>query len=400
MLVYTGILLLMKAILFALIFFLVSCASTDSIIDESSKNAKESFSAEARIPRQKPLKLTFAGDIMAHNVNYEMDNYSLIYEDVFSLLHADDISFANFETPVCDELPDESYPTFNVNSRYALAAINGGFEAFSLANNHTNDQGMLGIKSTKDFFQSMKSAGVYSAGIKTGEGISYDVITVQGWTILFAAVTEIVNIHEDLDAFDVYFYTEKRRSELKADITTLQSEHPHDIFVLGVHVYEPEYDTRVTEKRKTWFYELLDAGVDIVWGNHPHVTQEWELIKSEEGDKLIMYSIGNTISGQNYYPNYDDPLHRYEDTGTSIFLHADIKDTNTHENLSTNAIGNVVLSIHLDTTIIAAHKDEHNNMLIKRLTPEFIQTQNKKHSDYYTVRLQDMEQITGTTIWR
>ncbi len=389
----------MKALFFVLCFFIASCA-TSVQRPEGNEDSVVQQSSNVNPPRQIPLKLTFAGDIMAHNVNYEMDNYNLIYEDVASLLHADDISFANFETPVCDQLPDESYPTFNVNSRYARAAIDGGFDAFSLANNHTNDQGMLGITSTRDYFDSMKPFGVYSAGIKRSDSLSYDVIETQGWTVLFAAVTEIVNIREDLDAFDVYFYTEKRRSDLLADITTLQSEHPHDIFVLGVHVYESEYDTRVTDKRKEWFYDLLDSGVDIVWGNHPHVTQEWELFKSDSGDKLIMYSIGNTISGQNYYPNYDDPLHRYEDTGTSILLHADVKDKSAHTNLSSTNVGDVVLSINAHPTIIAAHKDEHNNMLIKRLTPDFIQAQNKKNADYYTVRLQDMEQITGTTIWQ
>ncbi len=37
---------------------------------------------------------------------------------------------------------------------------------------------------------------------------------------------------------------------------------------------------------------LIDAGADIVWGNHPHVLQGAELYKGH----LIMYSMGNLIS--------------------------------------------------------------------------------------------------------
>ncbi len=397
---YESILYVMKCIYIALCLFIVSCAS-NTIVTELESSYIENEKKPLHSPRQSPLLLTFAGDIMAHNVNYNMKDYSLIYEDVEDLLHADDISFANFEAPVNDALPNESYPTFNVNSPYALAAIKGGFDAFSLSNNHTNDQGLIGIKSSKAFFDSQRSNGVYSAGIKKTEELSYDVITTQGWTVLFVAITEIVNSREHLDTFDVYSPTKKRREELKNDLLKLQSNNPHDIFVLSVHVADPEYDIRVSENRREWFYELLASGVDIVWGNHPHVTKEWELIKSDKGDKLIMYSIGNTISGQNYHPNYEDPLHPFEDTGTSIFLHLDVREQgNKSTHFEGTEVGDVILSMSIDTTIIVTHKDENKNMLIKKLTPEFISQQNKQNRDYYRVRLQDMEKITGKTIWQ
>ncbi len=389
----------MKALFFVLFFLITSC-TTSVQHHENQENVMQLRPSNSNAPRQNPLMLTFAGDIMAHTVNFRMADYNLIYEDVAPLLHADDISFANFETPVTDSLPYETYPTFNVQSPYAIAAIDGGFDAFSLSNNHTNDQGIIGIESTREFFQSLRSQGVYSAGIKRDDGLSYDIIETQGWTILFAAVTEIVNSYNDVDAFDMYSYTEKRRQDLKNDIIALQNAYPHDMFVLGVHVYEPEYDTRVSDKRKAWFHELLDVGVDIVWGNHPHVTQEWELIKSKQGDKLIMYSIGNTISGQTYNRNYENPLAPREDTGTSIFLHADIQNKKASSNLKGSAIGDVVLGIQIDTTIIVTHRDEYNNTLIKKLTPEFIEAQNEQNRAYYTVRLDDMKNITGTTTWR
>ncbi len=388
----------MKFLCIILCLFFVSCASVPITI--GSEINVEMQNPSQNPPRQNPLLLTFAGDIMAHNVNYEMKDYSLIYDDVRELLQSDDISFANFEVPVNDDLPNESYPTFNVHSDYAIAAIEGGFDAFSLANNHTNDQGLQGILSTRKFFQGMRSKGVYSAGIKTENELSYDIIETQGWTILFAAITEIVNLYNHVDTFDVYLPTEKRRLDLKNDIIALQKAHPHDIFVLSVHVADPEYDIRVSENRREWFHELLASGVDIVWGNHPHVTKEWELIKSDLGDKLIMYSIGNTISGQNFYPSYEEPLHRYEDTGTSIFMHVNVKDKQAGSVFSSKEVGDVVLHLSLNTTIIATHKDNKNNMIIKKLNDEFIETQSKKNADYYKVRLLDMENITGKTIWQ
>ncbi|HOF86307.1 MAG TPA: CapA family protein, partial [Treponemataceae bacterium] len=53
-----------------------------------------------KVPTPEPLVLTFAGDIMAHDVNYSMRDYDRIYHDLSPLLHSDDLSFVNLETPV------------------------------------------------------------------------------------------------------------------------------------------------------------------------------------------------------------------------------------------------------------------------------------------------------------
>ena len=385
---------------------LFSCASNtgvEGVIQNPSLEPESIIEPNSltfsNFPRQESLHFTFAGDIMAHNVNYNMKNYDIIYDDVREILYNDDLSFANLEVPVCDDLPYETYPTFNIQSPYAMAAVNGGFDAFSLSNNHTNDQGLKGIKSTLKFFESIRNLRVWNTGIKRDNSISYEVINTQGWTVLFASITEILNAYNNTSTFDFYSFTEKGRLALKNDIIKLQKEHPHDIFVLGVHVADPEYDTTITDSRRKWFYELLDCGVDIIWGNHPHVTKEWEHIHSENGDKLIMYSIGNTISGQNYWPAYDTPLHEYEDTGTSVLLQVAITDKNHKLGEFTDSnIGDAILKFSLSHTYIATHKDEHNNMLIKQLTPEFIDQQNKQNRAYYKVRLEDMKNFQGITI--
>jgi poly-gamma-glutamate synthesis protein (capsule biosynthesis protein) len=94
---------------------------------------------QAKEPPRPPLVLTFAGDIMAHTVNFMMDDYRRIYEDLRPVLTADDLSFGNLETPVADSLPMSTFPSFNVHSAYLRAAVDGGFDVFSLANNHAND---------------------------------------------------------------------------------------------------------------------------------------------------------------------------------------------------------------------------------------------------------------------
>ncbi len=388
----------MKIVILLCGILLFSCATTVEQVEVIEISTIESIvtNFHSNPPRQESLYLTFAGDIMAHDENYTMKDYDIIYDDIRDILYSDDISFANLEVPVCDDLPYETYPTFNIQSPYAMAAINAGFDAFSVANNHTNDQGLLGIKSTLDFFEKQRYLGVYNAGIKRDTGLSYEIIETQGWTILFASITEILNMHSNTATFDYYSFTEKGKAALREDIKNLQNNYPHDIFVLGVHVADPEYDTTITDERREWFYELLDCGVDIIWGNHPHVTRDWELVTSKEGDKLIMYSIGNTISGQNYWPSYENPLHKFEDTGTSLLLQVYVSDKNTKlGSFACSEVGDIVLNFDLNHIYIANYKDEKNNMLIKQLTPEFIEKQNKQNKEYYTVRLEDMQQFEG-----
>ena len=65
---------------------------------------------------------------------------------------------------------------FNVKNEYAQAAIDAGFNVFSLANNHSNDQMAEGLNSTRVFFASKKN--IYSAGIKNknNDPLTYSLI--------------------------------------------------------------------------------------------------------------------------------------------------------------------------------------------------------------------------------
>ena len=122
----------------AVILILSSCTST-------SKASKTS-----------ELTLSFSGDIMAHDVNFKMKDYNRIYDDIRDILLNDDLTFGNVETPVCEERPLSSFPCFNIHKDYLRAAIEGGFDVFSFANNHTNDQGIQGIDGTIKSFNTLK----------------------------------------------------------------------------------------------------------------------------------------------------------------------------------------------------------------------------------------------------
>jgi poly-gamma-glutamate synthesis protein (capsule biosynthesis protein) len=277
-------------------------------------------------PSEQPLRMNFAGDIMAHTVNFNMPDYDKIYENVIPILRTADVSFGNLEIPVADSLPLSTYPRFNVHTPYVKAAVDAGFTVFSLANNHSNDQGTEGIIATRGVLAAM-TPPVVSSGLRSfkDQRMKPALFSVKGKKILFLAVTEILNSYDGAGKLVYYVApTIKARTAFLAELAKMRKEHPCDIFVLSIHLNEPEYVRTVNDAKRTWFAQIAEAGVDIVWGHHPHVMQDWELVTYEDGGKerqaLFMYSMGNFISGQRYAPDRENPDGMREYTGDGVIL--------------------------------------------------------------------------------
>lgn len=342
------------------------------------------------------LDLTFTGDLMAHTSNFRMKDYSLIYRDIEYITRNDDLTFTNLEVPVVADQPYENYPNFNIQPPYVEAAINAGFDVFSLANNHTNDQFAKGIASTYDYFTGLESDGTVTAacGLKhTGTtDISYRLIDKNGFKVLFVAVTEILNTFQDMTRIDYISPNAKGRKNFTSFCRELRESHPCDLFIVSMHVCEPEYVRTVTKARKDYFHQLLDAGVDIVWANHPHVTQEWEVITDESGEpsKLIMYSMGNLISGQRYYYNYANPEADREYTGDSLVMKVSAVKRDD---------GSVFLEL-IHPLFITTQIDSQGNFIIKRYTQSFLNGLSEQDNAYFTKRYELITKTTGLTICR
>ena len=73
------------------------------------------------------------------------------------------------------------------------------------------------------------------------------------------------------------------------------------LIVAAMH-WGNEGQYRPTEIQKNWAHTLIDAGVDIVWGNHSHVLQPIE----EYNGGIIYYSLGNCTFGGNTWPRDPD----------------------------------------------------------------------------------------------
>ena len=404
---------------------LFSCAT--------SKKAVEEQAAQKEIPAEKPvivlpaaeqqgpgpeqisetISMIFAGDIMAHEENFRMDNFSIIWKDIVPLLKSSDLCFANIEGPVCSGLPWHAYPLFNMHASYANAAVAAGFNVFSLANNHANDQELTGIRGTQSWADAcMKRTAtttrpVHAAGLKQAdEPLSYQYFSVRNWKILFLPVTELLNSPRQTAYINYISSTAAGRTAFIQQAALLRKKHPCDIFIISVHSNEEEYIRTVSSARKSFYHSLISSGsADVVWSNHPHVVKEWEKFgKKSDGSitGLIMYANGNTISGQRRDPQFNAPDTPRDYTGDGLLLRVIFSKKVYNKN--TGKIPEPVRITSAEPVLITTYIDPSDNYVIKQLDTALLTTLkqqgNKKWASYLQQRKILMEKIKGKTIWQ
>ena len=322
------------------------------------------------------IKLLFAGDIMAHTNNYHISSFDKIWRDVKYLIDGNDLVFANIEAPVDTTKPVSNYPNFNMPQNYVQAAVDAGFNVFSLCNNHSNDQYLDGIKETLKTVdriceQAAKNAtprSLYFSGLKNSKEseFSYNIIEKSGWKILFLPMTELLN-RPDFSEYINYVKTDdSSRNEFIDYVKKLREKNPCTIFILSFHTAEPEYTRNITSRQEKFYKELIKNGVDIIWANHAHIIKNRKIIVDTETncDKLIMYANGNTISGQRRNPDLTskNPNGERDNTGDGLFYKVTLKKDNN---------GSVKIK-KCEPIFITTYINTANEFVLKPLNQDFV----------------------------
>ena len=322
------------------------------------------------------IKLLFAGDIMAHTNNYHISSFDKIWRDVKYLIDGNDLVFANIEAPIDTTKPVSNYPNFNMPQNYVQAAVDAGFNVFSLCNNHSNDQYLDGIKETLKTVdriceQAAKNANprsLYFSGLKNSKEseFSYNIIEKSGWKILFLPMTELLN-RPDFSEYINYIKTDDAsRNEFIDYVKKLREKNPCTVFILSFHTAEPEYTRNITSRQEKFYKELIKNGVDIIWANHAHIIKNRKIIVDTETncDKLIMYANGNTISGQRRNPDLTskNPNGERDNTGDGLFYKVTLKKDNN---------GSVKIK-KCEPIFITTYINTANEFVLKTLNQDFV----------------------------
>lgn len=247
--------------------------------------------------------LLFVGDAMQHQAQLDRarelgggkgydwnECYSLIAPDIT----AADYAVCNLEVPLGGGPDYSGYPCFSAPDNYALALKDAGFDMFLTANNHCLDRGDKGARATLMALDRLgvDHIGTYADSLQRTRLVPF-IKDIKGFKVGFLNYTYGTNGIEPRDGIEVSMIDRDRMArEIKAT-----RKAGAEIVVVAVH-WGVEYVLLPGQAQQDLAQFLVDQGVDMVIGGHPHVIQPMEVVRNEAENKdvLVVYSLGNLIS--------------------------------------------------------------------------------------------------------
>lgn len=242
-------------------------------------------------PAEPFLRLRAVGDMMLGTSVPEgklpPDDGAHLLDAVLPLLNDADLTFANFEGPLCDSGTSAKCRkggncfAFRSPTRYAKYLVAAGIDVGSTANNHSGDFGEACRRETEATLDAQHIAWSGPPGTVAR-------LTFKGKKVAVIAfhTSGSCNDVNDLPAAKKLVRAVKFESDLVFVSFHGGAEGTNATRVKdGVERYLGENRGDL----KTFTHGVIDAGADLVIGHGPHVVRAMELYK----DRLIAYSLGN-----------------------------------------------------------------------------------------------------------
>lgn len=249
--------------------------------------------------QEKNVSLLFAGDAMQHQSQLDAArvkdgyDYSSYFRHIKDEIEAADIAIVNFETT----LPGKNYtgyPTFGSPDAFAYSLKDAGFDVFLTSNNHCLDKGKKGLERTITILDSIQVKHIGTYVDQRHRELLYPMILIKNgirigllnYTYGTNGIkTKIPNIVNLID-----------RKKILEDIEIAKRMNP-DIIVANMH-WGVEYVLKQNKEQTDLANFLIENGVRLVIGGHPHVVQPIDIRRENDSiESVIVYSLGNFVSG-------------------------------------------------------------------------------------------------------
>ena len=206
-----------------------------------------------------------------------------------------DYAVVNLECPLGGR-PYTGYPCFSAPDEYAWQLKKSGFDLLLTANNHCLDRRDAGLRRTIKMLDSMKipHVGTYVDAAARSSQLPL-IADIKGFKVAFLDYTYGTNGIK-IQGNVVVDYIDKPKME--ADIKAARAAGAQVVCV-NMH-WGIEYKLSPNSDQTSLAQWLVDHGADLVIGGHPHVLEPFKMVHSTATgrDALVVYSMGNFISGQ------------------------------------------------------------------------------------------------------
>ena len=255
-------------------------------------------------PTSTPIPITtllFTGVIVpARCVQAVIDKYGeadYLYEEVRHIIQSADLAIGTFNATMSDFPPHTGcIPTYIlVSSPTNADAIAGaGFDLMSVATNHIKDCGLAncGDRAFFDTLHHLKRVGVLpvGAGINHAEAMKPVVVSINGIRFGFVSLGQIQQggVYAEADKPGIAMLSEENITAAIAAARKIS-----DVVIFMPH-WGPEDVAQPNWIQRNLAHKIVEAGADLVVGNHTHVVQGIQEIDGV----MVFYGLGNFVFDQ------------------------------------------------------------------------------------------------------
>ncbi|BBH16293.1 hypothetical protein Back2_05800 [Nocardioides baekrokdamisoli] len=185
---------------------------------------------------------------------------------------------------------EEATLTFNCNPAYLKEAAHW-FTAFSLANNHSGNQGDPGVEETR---RRLGSAGIQYWGDPDPRRLN-DICEVVALPVKVRMTDHTTTTGSLPIALCGYAWVFRIPSP---ESVALMTKYAALMPTIAMPHGGTEYDPKPDQLKTNLYHSMIDAGADAVIDDHPHWVQTSEAYKG----RLIVYGMGNFLFDQQHDP--------------------------------------------------------------------------------------------------
>lgn len=291
----------------AIAFLLLSACSNAYFVDEKPVENKTvnyvkgvaidtpDFKAPPAEPQpepDQPITIKFTGDILLDStVGQDIERYGVDYPftKLAPILKNADLTVGNLETSVSTKgTPQEKQFTFRSKPNTLKGLVDAGYDAVTIANNHTLDYGRDALLDTIHYLDQYK-IGHTGAGKNEEEAFKAYYTTIKGKRVSIIGLSRVLPYEswyalKDRPGIANAYHDEPMYSYVKKAVQN------SDYTIVFIHWNKERMDYPEAYAR-TMAKAFIDLGVDAVIGSHSHSLMGMEFYKGAP----IFYSMGNFV---------------------------------------------------------------------------------------------------------
>ena len=251
------------------------------------------------------IRIAAAGDLnvtdyMLENAAHENGyDFSQTFLDVAPILSGADLAVLNFEGNLSGG--SYGYETGAAPLELPKTLKSIGVDAVQTANSAAIRKGVSGLISTLEAFDhvGLRALGTYANSAAFRKSGGYEIVEVEGIRIALIAFTkgmdnlglpagseDCVNLlYEDYSSD----YKKVDTGRIDRVLRNVAEEQP-DLTIAMVH-WGSEYNEEISKSQEKIRKQLMEGGVDVIIGSHPHLVQKVDY--DPIGHTLVAWSLGD-----------------------------------------------------------------------------------------------------------